>query len=156
MGTDNYEYLGVYLKVEYNIEIDSETASVCPNGHKFSGFRTPTFCSDCGSEIIEKSIPKPFTLDFEYLAEVGSVSLNENDFSSIRTESNAEIWLIENLRDSEFGRTFDIEYGSFPIDGVVVSETLDNFKEKYKDFISELEEHCKSVDVEYGFLKYRL
>lgn len=147
------QYLGVYIELELEYEFINVPERVCEFDHIFENDKAK-FCQFDGSEIVTKNKRVASDITIQDLIDHEVLPLNHDDFSIINIDSSDKTWLVQNLTKSKYGIFLDdINFGAYTL-SLNSNNVVEEFKDEFKGLITALQNHCKSVKVRYGLIKY--
>ena len=157
MGMDQSLYLGVSIEIEYKMVEETETQMVCEKNDHPGGY-PQGFCQQCGSMIVEKEISVKEPLTFGEMFTAGEdynsiLPVEEDDFYAFEADEYEGAWLMINRTSGKYNKDLDDEYGFVDIPDAV-NDLISEFELEYDDLLCALKEHCKSVKVQYGLIRY--
>lgn len=159
MSTEQYTYVGPYLRLYYKKETETIGVVKCPNGHKKNISATAKFCHVCGAKLVEHPIEKPKKLGFhDFLEEHPEFDHDEmvNDFADIPNHGGN---VHQTIVCSDNGaNNHGYHFCERDFEMAFAEEELDEMKSRFwvenQDLITELGKWTR-VEVKFGVIGYR-
>ncbi len=155
MSTEQYTYVGPFIRLHLKPMEVKVTRRFCPGGHKRQ--ETNQYCNKCGSKIQTGEQPKSIRGGFrEFLdahPELDYDSLIQ-EFQVVSDEYNQTYQTLIPLDRDRVGDEFDEKSFTLVVDPTEADDALIEFDKAHRELINTMDDWSK-VEVHFGVIGYR-